>query len=540
MFHASPGVEAESGCTMYVDVHTEPRDLIEDRRSLPAARERIWISYAISLALIGMVSLAGFYAQSHIARTNIAMLYLLTVVVSALRFGRGPAIFSAVSGSLIFGSFFIPPFRPAGFDDIWYLITFVTLLVVGLVISTLASHAREETRKARTRERYTAALYSLSRSLAGAGQLDQILEALGRHIAEIFHQPVAVLLPEGEELVVRFQSDGVTLDEGDRAAAAWSFRHARNSGSRVSFLPLKTWRGVLGVLGIQAGESPHRLSPEQWQLLEGFVSQAASSIERSLLAEEARQAQILQEGNKLQKALLNSISHNLRTPLSAITGALSSVLEDQAVRDTGAERELLETALGESERLNRVVGNLLDMTRLEAGGIGVKLEPADMQDVLGTAFEHLGGATRGREIRVQIEPNLPLVDMDSVLIAQVLVNLLDNALKYSPEDQPVDVRVRSAGGSLEVEVEDRGIGIAAADLERVFERFYRAPRTGAVHGMGLGLSICRRFVEAHGGSIRAASTEHEGTTMIFLLPLAAERSAMEVANGRPGSARFSG
>ena len=509
---------------MRVDVHApELRDLIEDRRHGQAARERRWVSYATSLALVGFVSVAGFYAQHHMARTNLAMLYLLTVVVSAQRFGRGPAIFSAITGSLIFGRFFIPPFWPGGFDDVWYLITFVTLLVVGLVISTLASLAREETRKARTRERYTAALYSLSRSLAGAGQLDQILEAVARHITETFHQPVAVLLPEGEELSVRFQSAGFVLDETDRATATWSFRHARNAGSRVCFLPLQTWRGVLGVLGIQAGDSPQWLSPEQWQLLEGFVSQAASSIERSLLAEEARQAQILQEGNKLQKALLNSISHNLRTPLSAITGALSSLLEDQAVRGTATEHELLETALGESERLNRVVGNLLDMTRLEAGGVGVRLEPADVQDVLGTAFEHLGGATRGREIRVDIEPNLPLVDMDSVLISQVLVNLLDNALKYSPADQPVDVRARTDGASLEVQVEDRGIGIAPADLEHVFERFYRAPRAGCVNGMGLGLSICRGFVEAHGGSIRAASTEQAGTTMTFLLPLAAER-----------------
>jgi len=522
---------------MRVYVHKRGlRAWIENRRNHPP-RERVLTDYAISLALVGLVSAAGFYTEHHMARANLAMLYLLTVVVSALRFGRGPAIFSAVSGSLIFGRFFVPPFWTAGLDNVWYLITFVTLLVVGLVISTLASHAREETHKARNRERYTAALYSLSRSLAGAGQLDQILEAIARHIAETFHRPVAILLPEVDELRARFLSPGFALDEADHAAAARTFRQARNAtGARVCFLPLQTWRGVLGVLGISAGDSPDWRSPEQWQLLEGFVSQAASSIERSLLAEEARQAQLLQEGNKLQKALLNSISHNLRTPLASITGALSSLLEDQAVRDTSTERELLETALGESERLNRVVGNLLDMTRLESGGVGVKREPADVQDVLGTAFEHLGGATRGREIRVAIDSNLPLVDMDSVLIAQVLVNLLDNALKYSPADQPVDVRVRIAGENLEIQVEDHGIGIAPAALEHVFERFYRAPGAGRVNGMGLGLSICRRFVEAHGGSIRAESIEHSGTTMTFLLPLTAAGAAAEVANGRSGTA----
>jgi two-component system sensor histidine kinase KdpD len=510
---------------------------------------------------VGLVSAAGFYMQHHMARTNLAMLYLLTVVIGALWFGRGPAICSAVSGSLIFGYLFMPPFWTAGLDDVWYLITFVTLLAIGLLISTLTSQAREEARKARNRERYTAALYSLSRSLADAGQLDRILEAIARHIDETLHQPVAVLLREGEELCVRFQSPGFGLEEtgrfeagrleagcleaghleeAGRAAAADSLRQARDAVpgpadggcAGVCFLPLRTGRGVLGVLGIRAGDAPDGLSSEQWQLLEGFLNQAAAAIERALLAEEARQAQLLQETNKLQRALLSSISHNLRTPLASITGALSSLLEDQAVRDASTERELLETALGESERLNRVVGNLLDMTRLEAGGVGVRWEPCDVQDVLGTAFEHLGGATHGREIRVHIEPNLPLVEMDSLLIAQVLVNLIDNALKYSPADQPVDVRARIAGERLEIQVEDRGIGIAAADLEHVFERFYRAPRAGGVSGMGLGLSISRRFVEAHGGCLQAASVEHEGTTMTFLLPLAAQRGEAEVADVR--------
>jgi two-component system sensor histidine kinase KdpD len=532
---------------MKIYVHTpEGRDLVEERTANPSTRERKWTGYAVCLILVALVSAAGFYARHHMARSNLAMLYLLTVVVGALRFGRGPAIFSAVSGSLIFGRFFIPPFWTAGFDEVWYLITFITLLVVGLVISELAGHAREEARKARNRERYTAALYSLSRSLASAGQLDDILQALAQHITETFHQPIVVLLPEGDEIRIRFQSPEFDFGDADREAALSFFRHTKTAGpwtpespaARICFLPLSAWRGALGVLGIRAGNSPDWLSPEQWQLLEGFVSQAASAIERSLLAEEARQAQVLQEGNKLQKALLNSISHNLRTPLASITGALSSLLEDQAVRDASTERELLETALGESERLNRVVGNLLDMTRLEAGGVGVKLELADVQDVLGTVLENLGGAARGRDIRVHIEPNLPLVPMDSVLITQVLVNLLDNALKYSPSDQPVEVRAHIAGEDLEIEIEDRGIGIAPADLEHVFERFYRAPRAGCVGGMGLGLSICRGFAEAHGGAIRAASTEHAGTTMTLLLPLAAGEMIAEVANDRSGAARF--
>jgi two-component system, OmpR family, sensor histidine kinase KdpD len=501
------------------------------------APERKWHTYAISLVPVGLVTLAAFYIVESMARTNVAMLYLLTVVISALRFGRGPAILNAVVGSLIFDIFFAPPYDKVGLDKAWFVITSITLLVVGLVISTLASRAREETRKAQNRERYTAALYSLSRSLAAAGQLDQILEAIALQIVQTFHHPLAILLPEGEALAVKFASAGFSLDDRDRAPAASVLAQGKpDSTGHAGFLPLKTWRGTLGVLAIHAGAGADALSPEQWQLLEGFASQAASAIERARLAEEARQAQILQEANKLQKALLNSVSHNLRTPLASITGTLASLLEDGSLLDPGTQRELLETAQGESERLNRVVGNLLDMTRLEAGVVGVRPQPADIQDVVGTALEQLGGVARDREIRVQIDPNLPLANIDPVLISQVLVNLLDNALKYSPGDRPVDVRAGQSGEHLRIEVEDRGIGIAAAELEQIFERFYRSPHTGPVKGVGLGLSICKRFVEAHGGSIAAASVEHSGTVLTCLLPLESAGHAMEVEHERARTA----
>ena len=503
----------------------------------PGAPETRWQAYAVSLVPVGLVTLAAFYIVESMARTNVAMLYLLTVVISALRFGRGPAIFSAITSSLIFDIFFAPPFDKVGLDKMWFVITAITLLVVGLVISTLASRAREETRKAQNRERYTSALYSLSRSLAAAGQLDQILEAVVLHIAETFHQPLAILLPEGDDLAVKSSSPGFQLDDDDRAAAAWVFSQGKSeSNPRAGFLPLKTWRGTLGVLAIQADAAADALSAEQWQLLEGFASQAASAIERSLLAEEARHAQLLQEANKLQKALLNSVSHNLRTPLASITGTLASLLEDGALLDAGTQRELLETAQGESERLNRVVGNLLDMTRLEAGAVGVRRQPADVQDVVGTALEQLGGVARDREIRVHIDPNLPLVDIDPVLISQVLVNLLDNALKYSPADQPVDVHAARVDDRLRIEVEDRGIGIAAGELERVFERFYRSPQAGPVKGVGLGLSICKRFVEVHGGSIAISSVEHSGTVVTCLLPLEGAGRPMEVEDERTRTA----
>ncbi len=292
--------------------------------------------------------------------------------------------------------------------------------------------------------------------------------------------------------------------------------------SNLRYLPLKTARGIIGVLGVAGPDEPQRhLTPEQRRLMDAFASQVALALERAKLAEQARQAEVLQVTEKLQAALLNSVSHELRTPLVTITGSLSTLLADEGKLAVSTQRNLIENAYEEAERLNRLVGNLLDMTRLEAGALAIHLEPCDVQDVIGAALNQMGNRLQGREVRVDVPAGLPLVPLDFVPMVQVLVNLLDNALRYSPPEQPVDVIVRPKDRQIEIEVADRGMGIPPDDLEHIFDRFYRLQRPGDAGGTGLGLSICRGIVEAHGGTIRARNRPGGGASLAITLPLGA-------------------
>ena len=362
------------------------------------------------------------------------------------------------------------------------------------------------------------------------------MRALIRHVGQTFGRETVLMLPgdaSGDRLLP-FGSSAAhgdadfALDEQELAVADWVFRHGEAAGrstktltaARLRYLPLKTARGIVGVLGIKGPAEPeHHLTQEQQRLMEAFASQTALAVERAHLDEQARQSQVLQATEKLQTALLNSISHDLRTPLVSITGALSSLDEDGAKLDEATQRGLIENAREEAERLNRLVGNLLDMTRLEAGAMKVRLEPGDVQDAIGSALQQLSTRLTDRIVQIDVPSTVPLVPMDFVLIVQVLVNVLDNALKYSPPDQPIQVQARLAGAGVEIEIADRGMGIPAEDLAYVFDKFYRVKKRGSIGGTGLGLSICKGILEAHGGSIRAENRAGSGTRIVLSLPL---------------------
>jgi two-component system, OmpR family, sensor histidine kinase KdpD len=489
-------------------------------------RGQSWRGYPATLALVGFITIVGLRIAPIVGGPNLIVLYMLAVVLSALFWGRWASAVGAVSSALLFEYFFVPPYRSFAVSDIWYSITLISLLAVGFVVSTLAVDAREKARTARKREAYTEAVYSLTGSLAAASQLEEILEAIGRHIRDTFQRPIVVLLPGDGGLACRFRSPDFLLDADESVAAAWVFEHEQPGGTgtgafasaRARYLPLKTWRGTVGVLGFQPAIPNEPLPEDQEQLLGTFVNQAALAITRAVLAEEAQRAELLQKTDELQKALLNSISHNLRTPIVSVTGALNSVLEDGHLLDVATQRELLETARDEAKRLDRLVQNLLDMTRLEGGAVHIKREPCDVQDVISAALLQLGERALKRQISVVIPSDLPLVPMDSVLIVQVIVNLLDNALKYSGPDSPVEVEARIAGEQLQVSVADCGNGIPEEDLERVFEKFYRVGSAGTASGVGLGLSICKGLVEAHAGRIWAERRQKGGTEVRFNLP----------------------
>jgi two-component system sensor histidine kinase KdpD len=354
-----------------------------------------------------------------------------------------------------------------------------------------------------------------------------VLEAGVRHVQEEFASEAVVLLPDGAgQLVERRRIPaGAHLEPGARAVAQWAYEHRQVAGAESLTSPEAAWRCVplmsprqtTGVLAVRPGQVRNRLTTEQARLLETFANQLALAFERTALWEEARQAQVQAETERLRSALLSSISHDLRSPLAAITGAASSLLDGEKRFDAGTRRELTEAIHEEADRMTRLVTNLLDMTRLESG-IRVRKEAYPLEDVIATALSSLDRRLGGRPILTRLPDESPLVPLDPVLVEQVLVNLLENAIKYTPPDSPLEVSARVAGGAVIVEVADRGAGLSPGDEERAFEKFYRGPAPG-VPGAGLGLAICRGIIDAHGGRIWAENRPGGGAAFRFSLPL---------------------
>ncbi|WP_136524135.1 DUF4118 domain-containing protein [Geomonas ferrireducens] len=491
--------------------------------------------YLAALVLVGVATLVCEQARPYLSPVNMVMAYLLVVVLAALFLGRRPAVVSALLGVLAFDFFFVPPRFSFQIADKEYLLTFLALFTVGVVISSLVARARESLQALQIRERQTAALYQLSRDLTIATDRGAVLEAVVKNIEQSLGGELAVLLPEEGVLAPAAASAGIELDREDLGIAEWTLHSRRTAGrgtgshndSAWSFIPLKTLADTLGVLAISLGAAERPESPQLRKFLNAFAAQSALALERVRLIAEAQEAQFFKARENLERALLNSISHDLRTPLAAITGALSAVLDEGEKLPAGSKEELLQTAREEAARLNRFVGNLLDMTRLEAGALQLRLELGDVEDLVGCALSALEQRLEGREIMVRLASELPLVTFDLVLMIQVLVNLLDNALKHTPAGGAVELAATVGEGELLITVSDRGPGVPPQDLERIFEKFYRTPVPEVVGGTGLGLSICKGIVEAHGGTIKAENRKGGGLRVVVALPLASEKKGVD-------------
>jgi len=412
---------------------------------------------------------------------------------------------------------------------------------VGAVISTLVDRARSQTETIRTREVQTTNLYALSRGLASAVGLKDILNTVIRHVSETLPGQVAIFIPEGESLNLQAASPGISQGEKERSVALWAFRNGQMAGrgtetlssSEFLYLPLQTGARAVGVMGIKWEPAYGDLAPERRRLLEAFSNQAALAIERTYLAQEAERVQLLQATERLERSLLNSISHDLRTPLSSIMGTLSSLRDEGNTPVDESRRELIDLAWEEAERMNRFVGNLLDITRLEAGVLKIKKELYDLQDLLGSCLASLELRLKGRNVKVQVPSDLPLIPMDSVLMAQVLVNLMENALKYSPPDGIIEVAGRMGENCVEIEVADQGPGVPQEHLGRIFNKFFRFKRTEEVGGTGLGLAISKGIVEAHEGRMWAENLPQGGFKIVFTLPLAPPGNGFSSPTGAP-------
>ena len=513
-----------------IDVHVVSIDptMLKPEPAVAKPKQAIPLSgYLASLALVAAGTLLSVLVRPFLEPVNMVMIYLLVVVVAALRLGQKPAILTAFLGVLSFDFFCIPPYLTFAVADTQYVITFIALFAVGVIISSLVSKAREQTEAVQVREVQTTSLYHLSRDLAATDDIETLLEAVLKNLGESLHARVAVLLPEGERLTVAAASKDIHPSIKEMAVADWAFRNRKEAGhgtetlgsAEFLHLPLQSSGNQIGVIGIKLENEANYRSRQTRRLLDAFASLTAMALERVQLSRQAEQAQILQARENLERALLNSISHDLRTPLVCISGALDTLRERVRTLTDEARLELLDTAWEEAERLNRFVGNLLDMTKLEAGALKLRRELCDVEDLVGCALAALERRLGTRKIEVLIPATLPPVRVDMTLMTQVLVNLVDNAVKYSPVSSPIEIAARTEKEWLLIEVVDRGPGIPANDLKRVFDKFYRIPVPEGTAGTGLGLSICKGIVEAHGGTIRAENRTGGGLKITVTLPL---------------------
>lgn len=518
-----------------IDVYVVSEE-VEERVTPPPPSKllpRRWLLYLMSVLLVAVVTVLSLPAFGRLEPTNLVMFFLAAVVISAVWLGRGPSILASFLSVVAFDFFFVHPRYSFAVSDTEYILTFVGLMAVGLIISSSASLLRDQVDQLRRREANARAVNALSKELTAAVDLASVFQVVIRVLGQTFERDVVILLPDGQLLMEKAATNGFYLDPNEKAVALWAYQNGQPAGRgtetlsavAIHFLPLKTARGVVGVLGIKSPDQDRYLTQDERMLLDNFANLSALAIERALFAEQASQAETLRSTERLQSALLNSISHELRTPLASIMGALTSLEDDGCAQDDGVmldqetRLELIQSAAGQARKLNRLVGNLLDMTRLQAGAVQLNLALTDVQELVGAVLAQMQDRALGRIIEVDVPDKLPMVTMDAVLVGQVLINLLDNALKFSPADFPVRISASIEENQLNLSVQDHGPGIAEEERMRIFDKFYRGTTAVKTGGTGLGLAISRGIIEAHQGRIWAENIPGNGFQVTFSIPL---------------------
>jgi two-component system sensor histidine kinase KdpD len=490
--------------------------------------------------VFAMVALVlGLVLQRFLGITNISLVFLTAVLTTAITYGLWPALFASLVSVLAFNFFFLPPlytFRIADPENVNALFFFA---VVAFIASNLTARVRAQAVVARDRAKATEDLYLFSRKLAAVVTMDDLLWATAFQVAEMLKVRAVILLPEGASVAVRAgYPPEDALEDADIAAAKWVWEHGTAAGrgadtlpgAKWLFLPMRTGRGPVGVVGLDSDKTGALLSPDQRRLFDALADQTALAIERINLAEDIDRNRLSAETERLRSALLTSISHDLRTPLASILGAASTLKSYHATLDEPARDELLGSIAEEAERLNRFIANLLDMTRLESGAIVPKLEPNDLSDVIGSALRRASKVLAQHEVVFTMEPNLPMLNIDAVLFEQAVFNLLDNAAKYSPLSSKIEVKAARIGDQVRLSIADEGDGIPPADVERIFDKFYRVQASDKKRaGTGLGLAISRGFIESVGGTLMATNRmAGRGAMFTITLPVPAantERAA---------------
>ena len=496
--------------------------------------------YAIALLAVAVAVGISAAIQPRLGIENVDLVLLTAVVGVAVRFGLWPSLFASVAASLCYNFFFLPPIYTFTITDPTNVAAFFFFTVMAIVVSNVAARVRTQAVAAMDRARATESLYVFSRKLAGVGTLDDVLWATAYQTALMLKVRVVLLLPEQGLIAVKagYPPEDI-LDEADIAAAKWAWENDRAAGrgsdtlpgAKRLFLPMHTGRGAIGVVGIDSDKPGPILTPEQRRLLDALMDQAALAIERVHLVENMDQVKRTVETDRLRSALLTSISHDLKTPLAAILGSAGTI-RDLSSKLTDTEKaDLLATIIDESERLNRFIANLLDMTKLESGAIAPNAALHDLGEIVGSALKRASKILAQHRIEVELAKELPMVEIDPVLFEQALFNLLDNAAKYSAAGTTIRIQSWGDERSVDLQVLDEGVGIPPGDLEHIFDKFYRARKTDQVRaGTGLGLAISRGFIEAMHGTITAANrTDRGGAVFTIRLPVPTQPARLDTA-----------
>jgi len=491
-----------------------------------------WRQYLAATGILAACTGIGFTMFPFLDLANLIMVYMLGVMAVAIGLSRGPAVYASVSSVVAFDFFFVPPRYSFAVSDVRHLITFVVMFLVALVMSSMAGKLKRQAETAGAAGRQSAALAALARELVAARGTDNLLAVAKRHLGEVFEHQSIFLLPDASgALRVRARTPGMPPLHGKNLGVAqWTLANGKPAGwgtqtlpdTDTMFLPLKGAGGAVGVVGLKAGDAQaqNRLRlPDRQRLLEAFLAQIAQALEVDRLEDAAKATLVEMESEKLKSSLLSSVTHDFQTPLAAISGSAETILVLGKSKDCEAIRGLAENIHRESERLSRLVGNLLRMARLESGKFKPNLQPVPLEEVIGAALNRMEPFLADHPVTVDLPPELPLVSVDDVLAEQLFVNLLENAVKHTPAGTEVMVSARAEDGRMRVEVVDHGEGLPPEELERIFERFYQVNRGTGADGYGLGLALCRLIVTVHGGDITAGNVPGGGLRIDLTLPL---------------------
>jgi two-component system, OmpR family, sensor histidine kinase KdpD len=518
-----------------INVHIIPGQIENhhEKKKLDVKKKKFkWNSYFFITGFVAFLTVLLRFIGLSFDLVNIALFYLFPVLFGSIRWGIGPSFYAAGIGVLAFDFFFVPPLYSFTVADLRYVFSFAVYLIVATLTASLASRLRHQLNEVRQRETITSTLYGLSRQMTAVADLNEALKSIVRQMSDTIGAQVMIYLPsESDELRVTQFSNGHSnwIDsETSRVIAKWVYKNGSIAGKGTQtlrdssdlYLPIKTEDQVHGVLAINLKNQELVITPDQLQLIEALTSLSAMAIARIKLQEQTKITHLAAESERLRTALLDSISHELRTPLATIIGSVTALIDGDEVFNSSDRSDLLSTIREGAMRMNRLVTNLLGMVRIESGMLRLRKHWSDLEDIVGVALTQVTDSLQNRIIRLEIDDSLPPIEVDDVLIEQVLVNILSNAIKYSPDKSEIVLTAhKNNNNKIEITIKDEGLGIPSNERERIFSKFFRGKSTSNIPGTGLGLAISKGIVEAHWGTIKATENNPKGTIIIISLPL---------------------